>query len=53
MTEKPRSSIRNGYSLLPCDDPRYFTIRSRRVAIWSATRLSSEITQSDTYSSSP
>ena len=32
-TVKPCSSIRNGYSLVPCSEPRYFTMRSRRVEI--------------------
>ena len=49
----PRSSIRNGYSLVPWLEPRYLRIRSRRVAICPATRLSSRITQSATYSSRP
>ena len=52
-TESPSSSIRNGYSLVPCAEPRYFTIRSRRVEICSVTRWSSTITASETYSSSP
>ena len=38
---------------MPCSEPRYFTTRKRRVAIWSTTRWSSRITQSATYSSSP
>ena len=49
----PSSSIRNGYSLVPCAVPRYLTMRSRRVETWSITRWSSRITQSETYSSSP
>ena len=53
MTQMPSSSIRNGYSLVPCVVPRYFTIRSRRVERCSSTRWSSRITQSETYSSSP
>ena len=32
-TEMPCSSIRNGYSLVPCAEPRYLTTRSRRVEI--------------------
>ena len=47
------SSMRNGYSFVPWAEPRYLTIRSRRVVTWSCTRLSSRITQSETYSSSP
>ena len=34
-------------------EPRYFTTRRRRVEIWSLTRWSSRITQSETYSSRP
>ena len=49
----PSSSIRNGYSLVPCAVPRYLTTRSRRVETWSVTRWSSRITQSETYSSRP
>ena len=30
-TEMPCSSMRNGYSLVPWTEPRYLTIRSRRV----------------------
>ena len=52
-TAIPRRSIRNGYSLVPWLEPRYFTMRSRRVEIWSLTRWSSKMTQSETYSSSP
>ena len=52
-TEMPSSSIRNGYSLVPCVVPRYLTMRSRRVETWSRTRWSSRITQSETYSSRP
>ena len=52
-TLMPSSSMRNGYSLVPCAEPRYFTTRNRRVVIWSCTRLSSSTTQSDTYSSRP
>ena len=33
--EMPSSSIRNGYSLVPCAEPRYLTTRSRRVEICS------------------
>ena len=40
------SSMRNGYSLVPCGEPRNFTTRSRRMASWSSTRWSREITQS-------
>ncbi len=49
----PRSSIRNGYSLVPWTLPRYLTMRRRRVETWSSTRWSSRMTQSETYSSSP
>ena len=49
----PCSSIRNGYSLVPWAVPRYLTMRRRRVEIWSVTRWSSKITQSETYSSRP
>ena len=49
----PWSSMRKGYSLVPCAEPRYLTTRSRRVVTWSCTRLSSRMTQSETYSSSP
>src|SRR5579859_2459688 len=52
-TEIPLSSIRNGYSLVPWEEPRYFITRRRRVEICSLTRWSSTITQSATYSSSP
>ena len=52
-TSSPRSSMRNGYSLVPWDEPRYLTTRSRRVETCSLTRWSSRITQSETYSSSP
>ena len=31
ITAMPSSSIRNGYSLVPCVEPRYLTIRRRRV----------------------
>ncbi len=31
-TQSPRSSIRNGNSLLPCPEPRYLRICNRRVA---------------------
>ena len=40
-TTMPRSVIRNGYSLVPCSEPRYLTTRRRRVEIWSSTRWSS------------
>ena len=53
MTRKPLLSIMNGVSSALWLDPRYFTIRSRRVEISFSTRWSSRITQSDTYSSSP
>src|ERR1700675_1103739 len=33
MTEKPFWSIRKGYSSVPCEEPRYFTTRIRRVEI--------------------
>ena len=49
----PVSSMRKGYSLLPWVVPRYLTTRRRRVEIWSLTRWSRKITQSETYSSSP
>ena len=52
-TEMPSSSIRKGYSLVPCVEPRYFTTLTRRVDTWLTTRWSSRITQSETYSSSP
>ena len=52
-TMKPSASMRNGYSLVPCAVPRYFTTRSRRVETCSSTRWSSRITQSETYSSRP
>ena len=52
-TLMPSSSIRNGYSFVPCVVPRYLTMRSRRVDTWSITRWSSRITQSETYSSKP
>src|ERR1051326_1892110 len=52
-TEIPLLSIRNGYSFVPCDEPRYFITRRRRVEICSLTRWSSISTQSATYSSSP
>ncbi len=45
--------MRNGYSLVPCSEPRYLRIRSRRVEVCSVTRWSSTITQSETYSSMP
>ena len=35
-TAIPLRSIRNGYSLVPWLEPRYLTIRSRRVEIWSS-----------------
>ena len=53
ITLMPRPSIRNGYSFVPWAEPRYFTTRRRRVVTWSCTRLSSRITQSETYSSIP
>ena len=52
-TEIPSSSIKNGYSLYPCDDPLYFIILRFRVEILSTTGLSRSITQSATYSSNP
>ena len=53
MTENPCSSIMNGYSFVPWAEPRYLTIRMRRVAICSATLWLRKITQSATYSSRP
>src|SRR5499426_3157926 len=50
-TEMPSSSMRNGYSLVPCVLPRYLTICNLRVEICSRVRWSSKITQSETYSS--
>ena len=52
-TETPESPIRNGYSLVPCSEPRYLRIRSLRVEVCSLTRWSRTITQSETYSSMP
>ena len=52
-TLMPSSPMRKGNSLVPCSAPRYFTTRRCRVAIWSLTRWSSRMTQSETYSSSP
>src|ERR1035441_9791345 len=52
-TEMPCSSMRNGYSLVPWVDPRYLTMRRRRVEISSRIRWSSRITQSETNSSMP
>ena len=52
-TVMPSRSMRNGYSLVPWCEPRYFTTRMRRVEICSCTRWSSEITASVMYSSSP
>jgi len=45
----PSSPMRKGNSLVPCSAPRYFTTRKCRVAIWSLTRWSSKMTQSETY----
>ena len=45
--------MRNGYSLVPCREPRYLSTRSRRVEVWPWTRWSSTMTQSETYSSIP
>ena len=45
--------MRNGISLPLWAEPRYLTMRNRRVELWSSTRWSSTITQSETYSSSP
>ena len=42
-----------GTRCVPCVEPRYLTTRRRRVETWSSTRWSSEITQSETYSSRP
>ena len=50
---RPRSRIRNGYSLVPCEEPRYLAIRRRRVASSLLMRWSRTITQSVTYSSMP
>ena len=47
------SPMRNGYSFVPCSEPRYLRIRSRRVEVCSVTRWSRTITQSETYSSMP
>src|SRR5664279_4294498 len=52
-TTMPRSVITNGYSFVPCGEPRYFATRSRRVASSSWIRSSSTTTQSETYSSMP
>ena len=52
-TEMPVSSMRNGYSLLPCVEPRYLTTRKRLDEAMSTTRWSSTMTQSETYSSRP
>ena len=49
----PCSSMRNGYSFVPWVDPRYLTMRRRRVEISSRMRWSSTITQSETNSSMP
>ena len=38
ITVIPSSSIRKGYSFVPCDDPRYLTILSLRVDTCSRTR---------------
>ena len=53
ITVMPCSSIMNGYSFVPCTEPRYFTMRRRRVERWSVTRWSDRMTQSETYSSKP
>ncbi len=52
-TDIPFSSMRNGYSFVPCVEPRYLTMRRRRVEISSRIRWSSRITQSETNSSMP
>ena len=52
-TDRPPSSIRKGTSSVSWPEPRYFSTRSRRVEIWSLTRWSRVITQSEMYSSSP
>src|SRR5205807_6139611 len=44
-TEMPWLSSRKGYSFVPCDEPRYFTTRKRRVEICSFTRWSRTSTQ--------
>ena len=49
----PSSSIKNGYSLVPWLEPRYLTMRSRRVETWSSHPVIERITASETYSSSP
>ena len=49
----PCSSMRNGYSFVPWVEPRYLTMRRRRVEISSRMRWSSRITQSETNSSMP
>ena len=53
QNREPGASMRKGYSLVPCVEPRYLTTRMRRVKTVSITRLSSRITQSETYSSRP
>src|ERR1700755_71936 len=47
-TDNPASSIWNGYSLVPCADPRYLMTRRRRVATW-ATTLGIEKSHTDRY----
>ena len=37
-TLRPSSPMRKGNSFVPCCEPRYFTTRRCRVAIWSLTR---------------
>src|SRR5258707_15867467 len=46
-TEKPRSSMRNGYSSAPCDVPRYLMMRMRRVETCSFSRGAGEMTPSE------
>ena len=52
-TEMPRSSMRNENSLVPWAEPRYLTMRRRRVAVSSLTRWLKTTTKSATYSSRP
>ena len=52
-TEMPRWSMRNENSLVPCAEPRYLTMRRRRVAVSSLTRWLKTTTKSATYSSRP
>ena len=52
-TTSPRSRDQERVLVRAVQEPRYFTMRRRRVAISSSTRWSSTITQSETYSSMP